>query len=117
MNLATNFSLHFVAVQQKAAKGQSDKMTPDREVYIKQSCGSEFLHMEKMAPTDIHCHMLNVYGEQTVDVSTVRNGWCVSALVMVGTSAGRFLTMTCRLLYFAGENAELTVVTVVSFAL
>jgi hypothetical protein len=30
------------------------------------------LHVEKMAPNDIHWCLLNVYGDQTVDVSTVR---------------------------------------------
>ena len=30
------------------------------------------LHVEKMAPTDIHWCLLNIYGDQTVDVSTVR---------------------------------------------
>ena len=29
----------------------------------------------KMASTDIHWHLLNVYGDQSVDVNTVR--WCV----------------------------------------
>ena len=31
---------------------------------------------KKMAPIDIHQHSLNVYGDQTVDVSTVRQ-WVV----------------------------------------
>ena len=29
-------------------------------------CIIEFLHVEKMTPTDIHWHLLNVYGDQTV---------------------------------------------------
>ena len=37
----------------------------------------EFLHVEKMAPTDIHWHLLNVVEDQTADVSTVR-WWVVS---------------------------------------
>jgi len=32
---------------------------------------------KKMAPTGIHLHLLNVYGQQTVDVSTVRQ-WVVN---------------------------------------
>ena len=55
-----------------AAEGQSDKMTSDMEVLMKQRCVIEFLHAEKIAPKDIHRRLLNVYGDQTVDVSTVR---------------------------------------------
>jgi len=54
------------------AEGQSDKMASDMEVRVKQRCVTEFLHAEKMAPNDIHQCLLNVYGDQTVDVSTVR---------------------------------------------
>ena len=45
------------------------------KVHVKQRCVIEFLHSEKMAPTDISQHLLNVYSSQTVDVSTVR--WSV----------------------------------------
>ena len=55
-----------------AAEGQSDKMVSDMEVHMKQRCVTEFLHAEKMAPTHIHQHLLNIYGDQTVDASTVR---------------------------------------------
>jgi len=48
-----------------AAEGQFDKAASDMEV--KQRCGIEFFHTEKLAPTD-----MNVYRDQTVDVSTVR---------------------------------------------
>ena len=51
-------------------------MASDVEVHVKQRCATEFLHMEKMAPTDIHQHLLNIYGDQTVDVSTVKAGLC-----------------------------------------
>ena len=56
--------------------GQSDKMASDMEVRMKQRCIIEFLHAEKIAPNDIHRRLLNVYGDQTVDVSTVRR-WVV----------------------------------------
>jgi len=46
------------------------------EVQMKQRCGIESLNAEKMAPIDIHQYLLNVDGEQTVDVSTVRR-WVV----------------------------------------
>ena len=48
-------------------------MASDMEVRMKQRCVMEFLHVEKIAPScDIHQRLLNVYGDQTVDVSTVR---------------------------------------------
>ena len=63
------------------AEEWSDKMASYMEVCIKQRCVTEFLCVEKMAPTDIHQHLLNVYGDLTVDVSTVK--WCVSAVLTV----------------------------------
>ena len=54
-----------------AAEGQSDRMVSDMEARMKQRCGTELLHMGKIAPTDIHRHLLNRYGEQTGDVSAV----------------------------------------------
>ena len=56
-----------------AAEWQSDKTASDMEVRMKQKCVTEFLHAKTMAPTDIQ-YLLNIYGEQTVDVSTVRWG-------------------------------------------
>ena len=53
-------------------EGQSDTMASDMEVWMKQECAIGFLHAENMAPTNIHQYLLNVYGDQTVDVSTVR---------------------------------------------
>ena len=55
-----------------AAEGQSDTLASDMEVHMKQRCGAESLHTEKMAPTDIHQCLLRAYGDQTVEVSTVR---------------------------------------------
>ena len=60
-----------------AAEGQPDKMAFDMEVRVKQRCVTEFLHAKNMAPIDIHQYLLNVSGNQTVDVSTVR-WWVVS---------------------------------------
>ena len=59
-----------------AAEGQSNGMVSDMEVPMKQRCGDEFLHAEKMISTDIHLHLLNGYGDQRVNVSTVRQ-WVV----------------------------------------
>jgi len=47
-----------------AAEGQSDKRVSDMEMHMKQRCVIEFLPEEKMAPTDIHWHLLNIYGDQ-----------------------------------------------------
>lgn len=58
---------------------ESDKMVLDMEVLIKQRAATIFLHAEKLALTDIYQHLLNVYRDQLVDVSTVRCGWCASA--------------------------------------
>jgi len=55
-----------------AAEGQSNKMMSDMEGCIKQRSVIEFLHVEKMAPTDIHQCLLSIYRDQTVGVSTVR---------------------------------------------
>jgi hypothetical protein len=54
------------------AGGQSGKMMSDMEVHTKQRRVTEFLHADKIAPTDIQWWLLNVYGHQTVDVSTMR---------------------------------------------
>jgi len=79
------------------------------EVQVKKRCVVEFLHVEKVAPTDIHCLLLNVYGDQSVDVNTVRQ-WVVcfsngdsnsesSPLVHI------FMNAACRLLITAGKSA------------
>jgi len=52
-------------------------MASDMEVHMKQRCVMEFLHVEKNAPNDIPRRLLNVYGDQTVDISTVRR-WVAS---------------------------------------
>ena len=51
-------------------------MVSDMEVPLKQRFGILLLCEEKMAPADIHAHFLNVYGDQTDDVSTARQ-WVV----------------------------------------
>jgi len=92
-----------------AAKGQPDKMESDMEVHMKKRHRIEFLHVEKMAPTDIHQHLLDVYGDQAVDVSTVRQ-WMVSfrsgnrdsvSFLLMQTS----MRVACRLLFITDENA------------
>ena len=51
-------------------------MLADIEVRMKQRCLTESLCVEKIAPIDTHQCLVNIYGDQTVDVSTVR-GWLV----------------------------------------
>ena len=55
-----------------AAEGQSEKKVSGMEVSMKQMCGIEFLHEEKIILISIHWCLLNVYEDQTVDESTVR---------------------------------------------
>ena len=72
LNLPIYIPLHFIAVWQMAAEGQSDKLASDMEVYINEGCLIESLHTGKMAPIVIHQRLLNISGDQTVDVSPVR---------------------------------------------
>ena len=46
-------------------------MASDIEVRMKEKCVIEFLTAEQIVPIDIHRHLLKVYGDNTVDVSTV----------------------------------------------
>ena len=62
------------------AEGHSDRMASDTEVHMKQRCVTAFLHAEKTAPIYVHQHSLNIYGDQRMDMSTVRNRWHVSAV-------------------------------------
>ena len=66
------YSVIFFAVQQMAVDGQPDKMASDMKVRMKQRHVIKFPHAEKIASTDIHWHLLNVYEDQTVNVNTVK---------------------------------------------
>ena len=95
-----------------AAEGQSDELVSHMEVSMKQSCDVEFIHAENMAPTDIHQHLLNVYGDQIVDVNTVR--WWAVHFSLDQRSPPVFQTstsMACRFLFIAGGCALLMVAT------
>jgi hypothetical protein len=76
LNLPANIPLNFVVVRQMAAERQSDKMASDIEVSMKQRCVIEFSMRKKFALNDVHRRLLDVYGDQTVEVSTVR--WCLA---------------------------------------
>ena len=54
-----------------AAEGQPDRMASNMEVWVKQRWVTEFLHAENTVIIDIRGYLLNVYRNQTVDVSTV----------------------------------------------
>jgi len=61
-----------------------------------------------MAPTEIHQHLLNIYGNQTVDVKTLRQ-W-VEHFSSGDSGSGSptlvqiFISTACRLLLIAGEK-------------
>ena len=59
-------------MRQMTAEGRSDKMASNMEVRMRQRCAIEFLYVEKIASNDIRRCLLNFYGDQTMDVSTVR---------------------------------------------
>jgi len=74
LNLPNCIPLHVVAMGQMAAEGQSGKMASDVEVCVEQRGVVAFLQAEKMAPIDSHQYLLNICGNQTVDMSTVIYG-------------------------------------------
>ena len=74
---------------------------------MKQRCVNEFLHVENITPTDIHRCLLNVYGNQTVDVNSIRQ-WvvCFSSGDSESDSpllVHIFRSAACRLLFMDGE--------------
>ena len=95
-----------------AAEGLSDRIVSDMEVCMERRCGFEFLHVEKMAPTDIHQCFLNVYGDQTEDVRIVR--WWVVHFISGDSGSSPplqiFMSIACRFLFTAGKNAMLMMV-------
>ena len=76
-------------------------MVSDMKVQMKQKGVTEFLQVEKMAPVSLHQCLLNVFGDQTVDVSAVRQQvLCFSrssskSLLLVQA----FMGMACRVLF------------------
>lgn len=58
---------------QIADKYQSEKIVFNMKEYLKQRCVNEFQYGYKISPTDSQC-LLNIYGDQTVDVNTVMQG-------------------------------------------
>jgi len=100
-----------------AEEMQSDRMVSDMGMHMKQWCVFEFFHAEEIASIDIYQCLLNVYGDQTVDVSTVRQ-WVIH--FSSGDIDSRsslwvqfFTSVACRFLFMTNENAYLMVVTLV----
>jgi len=60
LNLPTNILLYFVSVWQMAAEGHFEKMMSGKELPMKERCGIEFLHAERITSIDVHWHLLNV---------------------------------------------------------
>jgi len=61
---------------------------------------------KKTAPTDIHQHLQNIYGDQNMDVSGEVVSGAFQQRWQTVTSAGTdFTSMACRLLFTADENA------------
>lgn len=114
--LPTSILFHFLAVRWMASERQSDKMASDIEVWIKQTWRTEFLHTWRIAPTDLHWCLLNVHGDRTVNVSTVR--WQVVHFSSGNSNSGSlpvvkiFTSAACRLLFIAIENAQEMIVAV-----
>jgi len=73
---------------------------------------TEFLLVEKMSPIGIHWLLLNVYGDQTVDVNTASD---LMLLFSLGKSESPllvqiFMSTMCRLLFTSSKNAQQMVV-------
>ena len=69
------------------------------------------LFESKIAPTEIHWHLLNICGDQAVNVSTLR-WWSMNVRSGDSDSGSHllvqiFMRVACRLLFIAGENALL----------
>jgi len=109
LNFTATIPLYFVVVQQMAAVGQSDRMMPDTAAQMKQKCVIAFLHAEKIISIRIHQCLLKIYGDQTVDVSTVSR-WvvrfsCGDINSVSPPLVQNFTSTACRLLFIPGKNA------------
>lgn len=86
------------AMQKMTAKRWYNKIAPNIEVHMKQKCATEFLHVGKTVPINIHWQLLNVYEDQTGDVITVR-WWMVPF-----SNGNRFFTsIEWRLSFITGK--------------
>jgi len=75
------------------------------EVSMKQGCGIKFLHAEKIAPTEIDQRLVNVDGNQALDVSTVKQ-WVVfqQRWQRVTSTGADFYEHGMQLLFITGKK-------------
>jgi len=73
------------------------KMASDMKAHMKQSGVIEFLHVEKTVPIDVHGCLLNIYGDQTVGVRTVRQWVVYFSSGDNGMKNKPYLECSCRL--------------------
>lgn len=59
-------------MQKLATEGQTDKMAPVMEMHTKQMYVTEFLHLEKIATIYTDRCLMNVSGDQRVDIRAMR---------------------------------------------
>ena len=95
---------------------QRDSLT---EWHLRRKCVwnsvTEFPHELKTASTDIHWYLLNIGGNQIVEVSIVR--WWVLRFSSGDSNSGPpllvqiFMRLTFRFLFITGKNAQLVVAT------
>ena len=70
------YSVTLCCCETDDSRGAVQQMVYDMEVQMKQRCGIEILYEDKTALSDTNQCLLNVYGDQTVGVSSVRR-WVV----------------------------------------
>ena len=76
-----NIPLKFIALGQLAAERQSDWMVSDTEMCMKQRCGTEFLHAEKIHPLTFINICWTFLGTKQQMWTQRCGGCCVSAMV------------------------------------
>ena len=93
---------------------QSVRMASDMEVHME--CGIEHLHVEKMAPTDIHLHLwMFVDTKQCMGVQWGGEGISTVATVTAVTSAGAdCYECSMQALVPCWQNAQLMMATVLN---
>lgn len=83
-----------------AAQGHSDKMMFDMEVFRKKRSVMVFLHVEKIAPVDIHRCLLNIYGDKIV--------WCILAVATVLGKTSHILDSHVRLSFLEMKSDSIS---------